>query len=191
MALTADSTFVDGFPVDPSQPDYGVQAIIDGELRNCQALEGTRAMPKLLYPAYFDTGRDVRGAWLEPALRRFAWNAGRQPWNGYLRGWLRLLVCWTAPPAMDEAMLLLAQLGPQLESNGAGDCQVGDALAAGLKTRKGPLPPALIDALETLVNHLVGVHSHGGSTFDIAWRVWRGGGRPPGFWRWNVPPILL
>jgi hypothetical protein len=45
MALTADSTFVDGFPADPGQPDYGVQAITDGELRNCQALEGTRGRP--------------------------------------------------------------------------------------------------------------------------------------------------
>jgi len=173
MSLTTLSTFVDGFPADPAQPDYAVQAIINGELRNCQALAGTRATIGLLYPAYFAAGREALASWLGPAVRRFVWNAGRQPWDGYLRNLLQLLISPGNLPASEQDLLVLAQLGPQLESRGAGQCHVGETVAARLKKRKGPLPPELVDALQTLVAHLVGIHSHGESTFYIAWRLWR------------------
>jgi hypothetical protein len=173
MSLTALSTFVDGFPADPAQPDYASHAIIDGELRNCQALTAIRATNGLLYPAYFAAGREARAAWLGPALRRFVWNGGRQPWDGYLRGLLQLLISPRSLLTSEQDLLSLAQLGPQLESSGARQCHVGETIAARLKKRKGPLPPELVDAVQTLVAHLVGIHSHGETTFYIAWRLWR------------------
>jgi hypothetical protein len=51
------SPFIDGFPAEASQADYKIHEIIDGELRNCDALKGTRALPGLLYPAYFAATR--------------------------------------------------------------------------------------------------------------------------------------
>lgn len=165
--------FVDGFPADTSQPDYVIQRIIDGELRNCQSLEGTRALPGLRYPAYFAAAGEETGGWLGPALRRFAWHSGTQPWAGYLAGFLKMLVgpyC----ELTDETLLLLAKLGPQLQRNaGAADRQVNEAVVGHLRTRKYPLTPELIEALHSLVLHLVDVHCHVDATFDIAWRLWR------------------
>lgn len=173
MALDT-APFVDGFPSDPAQPDSAIHKIIDGELRNCDALAGTSGVTNgLLYPAYFAAAREVRAGWLEPALRRFLWNDGRQPWDRYLRGLLKLLVSSLNPPATEESLLLLAQAGPRLETHGPDQCQAGVAIAAALKKRKTPLPPPLVEALDTLVAHLVAIHNHVASTFDVAWRLWR------------------
>ena len=173
MVPALGSPFVDGYPSDPSQPDYAIQNILDGELRNCEALAGTHANNGMLYPAYFATTSAEHAAWQEPALRRFTWNSGREPWQGYMRGLLRMLVSWGHPPESDSTLLLLAQLGPRLEANGGGDCNAGEAIAAHLKTRRDPLSAELIDALTVLVQHLIAVHSHGNSTFNLAWRLWR------------------
>jgi hypothetical protein len=170
----ADSTFVDGFPADPDRPDYAIQAIIDGELRNCQALAGTKGTMGLLYPAYFAASREARTEWLEPALRRFLWVEGRQPWDGYVRGLIGLVVSPSGSlPISEQNLLLLAEVGPRLATDTAAGHYMVEAVAASLKKHKGPLPPELIHPLRTLVNHLIGNHSHGSSTFDIAWRLWR------------------
>lgn len=174
MALVPDSAFVDGFPCDPAHPDYAIQAVIDSDLRNCLALKGTSTVTMgLLYPAYFAASREERETWVEPALRRFAWNATREPWNDYLRRLLDLLVTWPTPPISEAGLLLLAQLGPQLTSNDAVHCQVGQAIAARLKERKEPLTPELVGALQTLVAHLVDMPGQFDRPFYIAWRLWR------------------
>jgi hypothetical protein len=169
------SPFIDGFPADAAHPDYAIHEIIDGELRNCHALEGTRALPRLLYPACFAAFGEW-GAWLEPALRRFAWHEGKQPWHDHLRGLLRLVISPTDDPLSDEVLMLLARLGPQLQTNGGNDCQVIEQILAHLRTRKAPLLPEVTRALHQFVHHLIEVHCHGYSTFDVAWRLWRAPG---------------
>ena len=173
MRLDAASAFVDGFPVDPSHPDYPIQAVIDAELRNCEALSGTRATLGLLYPAYFAGSQETRQAWVAPALRRFRWNAGRPPWDEHLRRLLKLLITPTLPPPADSDLLLLAQLGPHLQTRHTLSCDVADTVAAGLRKRKGSLSADWIDAAGSLVSHLLAIHLHGPSTFDLAWRLWR------------------
>src|SRR5258706_15324988 len=84
--------FVDGFPTDPSQPDYNIHCIIDTELRNCQALAGTQATNGMRYPAYFAASEADRQSWLAPALRRAEWNAGKQPWVVHIAGLITLLL---------------------------------------------------------------------------------------------------
>jgi hypothetical protein len=170
--------FVDGYPVDPSQPDYAIHRIIDGELRNCQGLEGSRALPGKLYPAYFASAREERAGWLRPALLRYEWNAGREPWAHYLSGLIRILL-----PSRGEfqtslspdTVLLLAQLGPLLQRNvSSADCyNLNKTVAANIRSRDQHLSAELIEASRKLVIHLVDVHCHDHGTFDIAWNLWR------------------
>jgi len=49
----ASAAFLDGYPFDPTRPDFPIHCILDGELRNCEALRGTPATNGLRYPAYF------------------------------------------------------------------------------------------------------------------------------------------
>src|SRR5215831_13116836 len=108
MRLSPEA-FVDGFPSDTTQADYQIHRIIDSELRNCQALAGTQATNGMRYPAYFAASEAERRSWLEPALRRAEWNAGKQPWQGHLSGLIRLLLprSWNQTTLSDETLLLL------------------------------------------------------------------------------------
>jgi hypothetical protein len=76
-------------------------------------------------------------------------------------------------PLSDDALLLLARLGRQIQTNGGDDCQAIEAIWAGLRTRKEPISPELLAALRQFLDHLIGVHCHGYGTFDVAWRLWR------------------
>src|SRR6476646_1173949 len=95
---------VDGFP---AESDSAIHLIIDGELRNCLALEGTYGPPQLLYPAYFAAGKEETRSWLTPVLRRLGWHSGKQPWTRYLTGLIQLLIPspWNATPLSDETLL--------------------------------------------------------------------------------------
>jgi hypothetical protein len=168
--------FVDGYLSDPSDPDYAIQRVIDGELRNCDALSGTHALPGKLYPAYFEISKKEAQGWLKPALLRFCWNAGREPWAEYLSGLICLVLpIQYEPKVSPDTLLLLAQLGPELQRNGGHrDCHsLNHTVAANLRLPELTLNQELIQALRRLVVHLVQVHSHGTATFDIAWRLWR------------------
>jgi hypothetical protein len=180
MPLANTSTFIDGFPSDPALSDYGIQSVIDGDLRTCEELAGTEANMGMRYPAYFAAGANERAGWVGPALRRFAWNRGRQPWESYLRRLLQLLLGWKPEPPSPENLLVLAQLGPDLAIRGADDCDVGPPILAALRKSKEPLSPELLAALRTLVGHFTGITSHGPPTFAIAWRVWREDGENGG-----------
>jgi hypothetical protein len=168
--------FVDGYVADPSAPDYAIQCIIDGELRNCHALSGTHASPRKLYPAYFEGGKKHAEPWLKPALLRFRSNEGREPWAGYLSGLIRLVLPFQLQPKVPpDTLFLLIQLGPQLQRNaGQGYCpDLNHIVAVNLQLTGVTSNPELIPDLRRFVIHLIDVHSHGKATFDIAWRLWR------------------
>src|SRR5438045_3449572 len=56
---------VDGFPLDPADPDFRVHR----ELSSWLELEGSNRVPVALQ---FDPSSD-KSRWLRPAVRRFAW----------------------------------------------------------------------------------------------------------------------
>jgi hypothetical protein len=170
-------SFIDGFPADPSSPDYAIHCVIDGELGNCHALRETSANNGLLYPAYFSASDEERRAWLIPAIRRLHWIADKSPWNGYLAGLVNLLFPDSTSPKTllpDDVLLYMAEMGPRFQRNGAADCyRLNQVIAGTLRQRKQPMSPELMEALRIFVAHLIDVHCHDPATFGIAWQLWR------------------
>ncbi len=166
--------FVDGFPASPRAPDYAVHAEIDRELRNCHGLQGTYATKGQLFPGYFASGAEQKSAWLDAALARAEWHAGREPWTGYLASLIDLLLSDVKTIA-DQSLFRLVRLGPELyRQDPARVCfRLGESVAGALAKSERRLAPEQVESLRKLVYHMTSIHPHSEPAYAIAWHLFR------------------
>ncbi len=185
-SITPSGIFVDHFPCDPSAKNFDVHERIDEELRNCDVLWPNAPMG-VLCPACSKASDEERRLLLVAAMERVEWHFSRpeeasEKWLVYLTCMLRM-VSRNATGIDDGTLLRLARYGPRLHSRRAGAAHFHDLGPLVLKTvagRKAPVTPELADALGSLADHLVRIHDHAPSTFELAfWLFRRGWSRIP------------
>ena len=166
--------FIDGFPTSPESPDYPAQAEIGRELRNCHGLQGTYATKLQLFPGYLAAGPEQKSAWLEAALKRAEWHAGREPWTGYLATLIDLLLGDVRTIA-DASLFRMVRLGPELYPHDpARVCfRLGESAAGALAKVERRLAPDEVESLRKLVDHLISIQTHAEPAYSIAWRLFR------------------
>jgi len=85
---------VDGYPLDPKNPDFEVHQSIDRMLENCRAMRPQRSMIGELYPELFRA--QDRAPWLTPALQRLDWNLRKnlqgEQWAAHLAPMINLVL---------------------------------------------------------------------------------------------------
>lgn len=169
--------FEDGFPVDPSSPNFAMHEEMTPDLMNCAALWSTHAPATMLFPKYFSRNWDQRPDWLPAAAERLDWHMrSGSKWASYLRALLRALIGHDTV-LHENSLLPLATWGRYLQDNES-DHQCHDLIGAIQRTlakRKTLLEKPLAEALVEFTNYLVLIHCHPSETFEVAFRLFREG----------------